>query len=252
MVSSASRSGGARGDQRGEGPRARRSPTVAWPSSASASDPAEEPAAVEHADPVDAVLGHDPPRLVRRRRRPATTGPSRGSASATVSSAMRRSARSRPRNEATKSLAGVAQQLGRAVVLLEHAADVEDGDAVGELDRLVDVVGDEDDRLAHPALQVEQLVLQAGPHDRVDGAVGLVHQQDRRVGGQRPGHADPLLLPAGELGRVAREQLGIEPDEGDELVDPRLGSEPCPSRAARARWRCCRRWCGAGTARSAG
>ena len=53
-------------------------------------------------------------------------------------------------------------------------------------------------------LEVEQLVLQAGAHDRVDRAERLVHQQDRRVGGQRPGHADPLLLAARQLGRVAR------------------------------------------------
>ena len=46
------------------------------------------------------------------------------------------------------------------------------------------------------ALQREQLVLQPGAHDRVDRAVGLVHQQHRRVGGQGPGHADPLLLAA--------------------------------------------------------
>ena len=36
-------------------------------------------------------------------------------------------------------------------------------------------------------------------HDRVDGAERLVHQQHRRVGGQRAGDADPLLLAAGEL-----------------------------------------------------
>ena len=127
----------------------------------------------------------------------------------------------RPRNSTRRtSLAGVAQQLVGRAVLLEHAADVEDGDAVGELDGLVDVVGDEHDRLAHPPLEVEQLVLQPGPHDRVDGAERLVHQQHRRVGGERPGHADPLLLAARELGRVAVEQLGVEADQLDQLVDP--------------------------------
>ena len=39
--------------------------------------------------------------------------------------------------------------------------------------------------------------------DRVDGAERLVHQQHRRVRGQRPGHADALALAAGELVRVA-------------------------------------------------
>ena len=43
-------------------------------------------------------------------------------------------------------------------------------------------------------LQVEQLALQAAAHDRVDRAERLVHEQHRRIGGQRPGHADALLL----------------------------------------------------------
>ena len=53
--------------------------------------------------------------------------------------------------------------------------------------------------LSQFALDAEQFVLQLGPHDGVDGAERLVHQQDVRVGGQTAGHADALLLPAGEL-----------------------------------------------------
>ena len=45
------------------------------------------------------------------------------------------------------------------VVLLEHAADVEDRDAVSELDCFLDVVGHEHDGLAHLVLQTEELVL---------------------------------------------------------------------------------------------
>ena len=43
--------------------------------------------------------------------------------------------------------------------MLEDPADVEDGDPVSELDRLVDVVGDEHDRLVDRALEGEQLIL---------------------------------------------------------------------------------------------
>ena len=100
----------------------------------------------------------------------------------------------------------------RVVVLLQHAAAAEHRDLVAELDRLVDVVGDEHDRLAQFALQPQDLVLQLLAHHRVDGAERLVHQQDRRVGGQRPGHADALLLAARQLGRVAVGQLGVQPD----------------------------------------
>ena len=101
---------------------------------------------------------------------------------------------------------GVDEVVGRPgeqhaglVVLGQLAADPEHRDPVAELDGLVDVVGDEHDRLAQVGLQLEQLVLQALAHDRVDRAERLVHQQHRRVRGERPGHADALLLAAGEL-----------------------------------------------------
>ena len=69
-------------------------------------------------------------------------------------------------------------------------AGLQDRDPVAELDGFVEVVGDEDDGLAQLVLQPQQLVLQALPGDRVDGAERLVHQQDRRVGGQRPRDTD--------------------------------------------------------------
>ena len=91
------------------------------------------------------------------------------------------------------------QDVGRGAVLLEPAAFRQHGEVVAEPQRLVDVVGDEHDRLAELLLEAKELVLQPGPGDGIDGAEGLVHQEDRRVGGQRPGHANPLALPAGEL-----------------------------------------------------
>ena len=66
--------------------------------------------------------------------------------------------RSSPRKSATNSSTGHAQVLG--VHLGEDPADLEDGDAVRQLDGLVDVVGDQHDRLLHPLLQLEQLVLE--------------------------------------------------------------------------------------------
>jgi hypothetical protein len=74
---------------------------------------------------------------------------------------------------------GVHQQLGGGGVLGEVAALLEDRDLVAHLDRLVDVVGDEDDGLAQLALQAQELVLQALAVDRVDGAERLVHEQQR-------------------------------------------------------------------------
>ena len=52
---------------------------------------------------------------------------------------------------------------------------------------------------ARVGLQPQKLLLQPVADDRVDRAERLVHQQHGRVGGERPGHADPLALAAGEL-----------------------------------------------------
>ena len=69
-------------------------------------------------------------------------------------------------------------------------------------------------------LQAQQLVLQALAGDRVDRAERLVHQQHRRVGGERPGDADALLLATGELAGVAVAVLRrVEADQVEQLVD---------------------------------
>ncbi len=60
----------------------------------------------------------------------------------------------------------MADELVGGGELGEHAAGLEDRDAVAELERLVDVVGDEDDGLAQLALQAAELLLQAGARDR--------------------------------------------------------------------------------------
>ena len=62
------------------------------------------------------------------------------------------------------------------------------------------------------ALQAQDFDLELLPDHRVDGTERLVHQQDRRIGGERPSHSDALLLPAGQLRRVAVGQLRVEPD----------------------------------------
>ena len=101
---------------------------------------------------------------------------------------------------------------------LDELAVAHDRDPVAHLDRLVDVVGDEDDRLRNLAMEPQEVVLESVTGDRVDRAERLVHQHDRGVGGHRPGDADALLLAAGELPRVALEiEDGIESDELEQL-----------------------------------
>ena len=50
-------------------------------------------------------------------------------------------------------------------------------DQVAHLDRLVDVVGHEQDRLGELALEAQEFVLEAVTDDRVDRAERLVHEQ---------------------------------------------------------------------------
>src|SRR6266568_2651897 len=80
--------------------------------------------------------------------------------------------------------------------------------AVGEVDRLVDVVGDEDNGdvefIAHPQDQV--LELEAGL--RVDRGERLVHQQQLGLVDKRPGDRHPLLHPARQLPRVLPPEVG--------------------------------------------
>ena len=130
---------------------------------------------------------------------------------------------------------GRHQQLRRGRVLGEVAALLQDRDPVAHLDRLVDVVGDEEDRLPDLGLQAEELVLEALAVDRVDRAEGLVHQHHRRVGGEGPGDADPLLLSAGELAREAVAEVRIEPDQVEQLADALVGALPVPAEQLRDR-----------------
>ena len=51
----------------------------------------------------------------------------------------------------------------------------------------------------------QELLLEPAAYDRIDGAEGFVHQHHRRIGCQRPGHADTLALPARKMARIACE-----------------------------------------------
>ena len=96
---------------------------------------------------------------------------------------------------------------------------VQDDDLVGDLERLLLVVGDEQardvDLVVEPAEPGPQLLADL----RVEGAEGLVEQEDLRPRRQGPGQGHALPLAAGEL---RRESLGIagELDEVQQLVDP--------------------------------
>ena len=88
-------------------------------------------------------------------------------------------------------------------------------DAVAEQDRLVDRMGDEHHGLAlvRPLHELQQFLLQDFAGLRVERGERLVHQQDRRVDGERAHQADALLHAAGELIGI----MLLEAGEADEI-----------------------------------
>ena len=108
---------------------------------------------------------------------------------------------------------------------LHDAPVLHDGDAIGEPDRLVEVVGDEHDGLLQHRLQPQELVLHLTPDQRIERGERLVEKPDVRVGGERAGDADALLLSAGELVRQIV-LAALEPDERGHLAGARLALFP--------------------------
>ena len=104
---------------------------------------------------------------------------------------------------------------------LHDAPVLHDGDAVGEPDRLVEIVRDEDDGLLQHRLQPQKLVLHLPPDQRIERGERLVEKPDVRVGGERAGDADALLLTAGELVRQIV-LAALETDERGHLPRARL------------------------------
>ena len=115
-------------------------------------------------------------------------------------------------------LVGAAAAVDAGADDLRHArrAAGHDHDLVGDVDGLLDRVGHEDHGLALVAEQPQQVVLELAADLLVDRRERLVHQQDVGVHGERPGEADALPHPAGELVRVGVLEAG-QPD----LVDVR-------------------------------
>ena len=147
----------------------------------------------------------------------------------------------------------VVDLAGRADLL--DAALVHDDDAVGDFQRLLLVVGDEDRGDVDFLMQRAQPLPQFLAHLGIERAEGLVQQQDARLDGKRARERNALALAAGELVRIAVGKP-VELHEIEQLLDAGADRRPRPCgcrAAARAgqRRRSRTRSCG-GTARSAG
>ena len=213
--------------------------------------PAEEHAVGGEAEPLRAVGGHRRPGLVGRRpglhdrpwlERQVGDGGQREAADAAV-------AADEPLHEL---VGGRPEQLVGRGVLLEHPAHVHEGDAVGQLDRLVEVVGDQDDRLVDAGLQGEQLVLQ--PARGRPGPPRRRARPSAARAGRRPGPGPRRPAAAGR--RTARPGSGragsrrARPGRPARRCGPWCG--PCPSPGRWGRRRCSWRRSGGGRGRPAG
>ena len=119
---------------------------------------------------------------------------------------------------------------------LEHLAHLgrrgrQDDDPVAQVDRLVDVVGDEDDRDVVLAPHGQHEVLEVGAGLRVHARERLVHQQDARLVGERAGDRDALLHPAR---RAATDSGPWPPRAPPTRAPPRRAAVPRPWRSASA------------------
>ena len=115
-------------------------------------------------------------------------------------------------------------------------------DAVGELHRLGDVVGDEQRGLLELLLDLQHLVAEQQPRLLVERGERLVHQQDLRLRGERARHRDALAHAAGQLGRIAPLEA-VEPDQLDEMPRALVALAPSACRRSRAGTRRCRSRC---------
>ena len=73
---------------------------------------------------------------------------------------------------------------------------------IGQFQRLVEIMGDEDDGLVQLGLEVDQQILHVGADQRIERRERLVHQHDVGIAGQRAGDSNPLLHPARKLVRI--------------------------------------------------
>ena len=156
-----------------------------------------------------------PRRRVRRARQVALEqDPLAGALAARVGQRDRRQQRLRVRVRR-------AARTARACRDLDDLAEVHHRDAVGDVPHHRQVVRDEHVAQAELVAQVVEQVDDAGLDRHVQRRHRLVQDEQARVQRERAGDADALPLAAGELVRVARGVLGVEPDQCHQLAHAR-------------------------------
>ena len=153
--------------------------------------------------------------------------PSRRAARARTSAAITR----RPRARSQRALAQLARRARSSRRRGRGSADVqrlddpprprgEQHDAVGEQDRLLDVVRHEQDRARLARQRVGEPALHLQPRERVERAERLVEAEHRPAGEQRAQERDALAHPARQR-RGPRALEALEAERGEVLVRAR-------------------------------
>jgi hypothetical protein len=125
---------------------------------------------------------------------------------------------------------GLGGHLGRARARERHVDDVgdpagpgrHDDHAVGEQDRLRDVVRHEHRGGGRALVDTQQLDVEALAGDLVDGGEGLVEEEDLDADHEQAGEGDALLHAAGEVARVGVLEAA-EADEVEQRIRLALG-----------------------------
>ena len=111
-----------------------------------------------------------------------------------------------------KIVCRIGQDLRRGPHLGDQPAGTQDHHLVAEQKGLVNVMRHKHDRFSEFPLQAQQLLLQFRPHNGVNGAEGLIHEQNVGIDREAARHSDSLLLAAGELTRVPVGKRSIKTD----------------------------------------
>ncbi len=100
------------------------------------------------------------------------------------------------------------------------AAGLQQHDARSEEQSFTQIMRDKNDCFAEATGESAEFALELGAGDGIERAEGLVHKENRRVGGEGAGHADALALAAREFaGAAAGEFARIEADKLEHFVD---------------------------------
>ena len=88
---------------------------------------------------------------------------------------------------------------------------------IGQVNRLVDVVGDEQHRRAMPSEQIADEILHLQPCERIESCKGFVEQQQLWLAHQPPRQGDALRF-ASRQGGGPRPLMAREADLGERLA----------------------------------